>query len=118
MSENEESLKVSKPSGDGVPVYRVALVRESTAVAAKPAAVRKSSDAAEVLRPLFAGLDREQFVVLMLDALLGLKDRRRNRKNGVSRRFGCVGYGAFTLTRPLIPPIRCAPLLVRWLPSR
>jgi hypothetical protein len=28
------------------------------------------------------------------------------RKNGVSRRFGSVGYGAFTLTRPLIPPIR------------
>jgi DNA repair protein RadC len=75
MSENEESLKVSKPTGGGVPVYRVALVRESTAIESPSAAVRKSSDAAEVLRPLFAGLDREQFVVLMLDAqhrLLGM----------------------------------------------
>jgi DNA repair protein RadC len=68
MSENEESQKLSKRSGDGVPVYRVALVRESTstAIESPSAAVRKSSDAAEVLRPLFAGLDREQFVVLML----------------------------------------------------
>ena len=30
--------------------------------------VRKSAEAAEVLRPIFTGLDRGQFVVLMLDA--------------------------------------------------
>jgi len=68
MSESEGSENASRPVCDGVPVYRVALVRESTSVEGPAAAVRKSSDAAEVLRPLFSGLDREQFVVLMLDA--------------------------------------------------
>src|SRR5262249_16574114 len=51
-----------------VPLYRVTLVRESGAGESHAAVVRKSSDAAEILRPLFAGLDREQFVVLMLYA--------------------------------------------------
>jgi hypothetical protein len=68
MSNNEESQKVTLPVGDGVPVYRIALVRESIAIESPSPAVRKSSDAAQVLRPLFTGLDREQFVVLMLDA--------------------------------------------------
>jgi DNA repair protein RadC len=52
-----------------VPLYRVTLVREAeAAVQSHATVVRNSSDAAEILRPLFAGLDREQFVVLMLDA--------------------------------------------------
>jgi hypothetical protein len=40
------------------------------------------------------------------------------RKNGASRRFGSVGYGAFTLTRPLIPPIRCSSIPVVALPQQ
>jgi DNA repair protein RadC len=63
MSDNEESLQ----SGV-VPVYRVALVRESGIGEPPTVPVRKSSEAAKVLRPLFAKLDREQFVVLLLDA--------------------------------------------------
>ena len=67
MSENE-SLKMGKSTARTVPVYRVALVREPTVVESPSACVRKSSEAAELLRPLFTGLDREHFVVLMLDA--------------------------------------------------
>jgi DNA repair protein RadC len=71
MSESEESLKVSipvTPANDVVPIYRVTLVREPTLLESSRTAIRKSSEAAEVLRPLCAELDREQFVVLMLDA--------------------------------------------------
>jgi DNA repair protein RadC len=71
MSKNEESPKVSipvAPANDVVPIYRVTLVREPTVLESSRTAVQKSSEAAEVLRPLFAELDREQFVVLMLDA--------------------------------------------------
>ena len=66
MSEVNEALKANDVF-DGVPVYRVMLVREST-VAELPNPVRKAIEAAAILRPLFAGLDREQFVVLLLDA--------------------------------------------------
>jgi DNA repair protein RadC len=68
MSQNQKSPKVCKPLDDRVPVYRIALVREPTAVDLPGNAVRKSSEAAEVLRPLFEGLDREQFAILLLDA--------------------------------------------------
>jgi len=67
MSEAREPLKAGSPF-DGVPLYRVTLVRESTATKLPSIPVRKSSEAAAILRPLFAGLDREQFVVLLLDA--------------------------------------------------
>jgi DNA repair protein RadC len=63
MSEIEESVKFG-----GVPVYRVALVREFLIGDSHSTPVRKSSEAAKVLRPLFEKLDREQFVVLLLDA--------------------------------------------------
>jgi DNA repair protein RadC len=66
MSEARESSKDSLL--DGVPVYRITLVRESTASELPSIPVRRSSQAASILRPLFAGLDREQFVVLLLDA--------------------------------------------------
>ena len=68
MSQNE-SVKVGKSGGDSVSIYRVALVRESSLIESTTATpIQNSSEAAEVLRPLFAELDREQFVVLMLDA--------------------------------------------------
>ena len=67
MPEERESLNVTTPS-TGVPIYRITLVRESTVGESSSSPVRKSAEAAEVLRPIFTGLDREQFVVLMLDA--------------------------------------------------
>jgi len=68
MSENE-SVKVGKSVGDSVSIYRVALVRESSLIESRTTTpIQKSSEAADILRPLFAELDREQFVVLMLDA--------------------------------------------------
>ncbi len=69
MSENEEAFTVGIAVGnDVVPIYRVTLVREPTVVESLRTAIRKSSEAAEIVRPLFASLDREQFVVLLLDA--------------------------------------------------
>ena len=57
-----------KPRNDfAVPRYRVTLVRENRAVT--PSSLLKTSlTAATVLRPLFAGLDREHFLVCGLDA--------------------------------------------------
>ena len=50
-----------------VPRYRVTLVRENRAVPPS-SPLNTSVAAATVLRPLFAGLDREQFLVCGLDA--------------------------------------------------
>ena len=57
-----------KPRNEyAVPRYRVTLVRENRAM--PPASpLNTSVAAATVLRPLFAGLDREQFLVCGLDA--------------------------------------------------
>ena len=58
----------SKPRNEyAVPRYRVTLVRENRAVPPS-SPLTTSVTAAAVLRPLFAGLDREQFVVCGLDA--------------------------------------------------
>ena len=58
----------SKPSNKyAVPRYRVTLVRENRAFPPS-SPLTTSVDAAAVLRPLFAGLDREQFLVCGLDA--------------------------------------------------
>lgn len=52
-----------------VPLYRVTLVREEIAASATSRrTLRTSADVAELLRPLFEGLDREQFAVVLLDA--------------------------------------------------
>ena len=63
-----EIIRQPKPSNPyGVPRYRVTLVREDgTAAPASP--LQTSLAAAAVLRPLFAGLDREHFLVCGLDA--------------------------------------------------
>jgi len=58
----------SKPSNEyAVPRYRVTLVRENRALPPS-SPLTTSVAAAAVLRPLFAGLDREQFMVCGLDA--------------------------------------------------
>ncbi len=51
----------------GVPRYRVTLVREGRAIPVTES-VHTSDGAAAILRPLFAGLDREQFLICGLDA--------------------------------------------------
>ena len=50
-----------------LPRYRVCLIPESRHTA-PPVMIHNSATAAEALRPCFAGLDREQFVVCALDA--------------------------------------------------
>ena len=55
----------------GVPRYRVTLVREGRAIPVVDT-VQTSEGAALLLRPLFAELDREQFLVCGLDAKHGL----------------------------------------------
>ena len=54
-----------------VPRYRVTLVREGRAIPA-PESVQTSEVAARLLQPLFAGLDREQFLLCGLDVKHGL----------------------------------------------
>ena len=54
-----------------VPRYRVTLVRDNRAVPPS-LPLNTSVAAAAVLRPLFAGLDREQFLVCGLDAKHGI----------------------------------------------
>ena len=50
-----------------VPRYRITLVREGRAIPA-PESIQTSESAARLLQPLFAGLDREQFLICGLDA--------------------------------------------------
>src|ERR1700704_5490217 len=57
-----------KPSNEyTVPRYRVTLIRENRTVPPS-LPLNTSFTAAAILRPLFAGLDREQFLVCGLDA--------------------------------------------------
>jgi DNA repair protein RadC len=68
---SQESLNVirqPKPrKAYAVPRFRVTLVRDKRAVPPS-SPMRDSASAAAILRPLFAGLDREQFLVCGLDA--------------------------------------------------
>jgi DNA repair protein RadC len=48
--------------------YRIELVRESGGDEPEEMTLRTSTDVAQVLAPLFAGLDREMFVAVLLDA--------------------------------------------------
>jgi DNA repair protein RadC len=49
-----------------LPIYRVTLVREGTLATAQPQ-FRSSRDATAIVRAFLAGVDREHFVVLLLD---------------------------------------------------
>jgi DNA repair protein RadC len=61
-------IRQPKPSNPyAVPRYRVTLVRDGRATTAA-APVLTSPGAADLLRPLFADVDREQFLVCGLDA--------------------------------------------------
>ena len=61
-------IRQPKPRHEyAVPRYRVTLVREGRATAPS-SPLTTSVAAAAILRPLFAGLDREQFLVCGLDA--------------------------------------------------
>ena len=48
--------------------YRLELVRESGGDELEETILRTSTDVARELRPLFKGIDREKFVVVLLDA--------------------------------------------------
>ena len=62
------SIRQPKPSHPyAMPRYRVTLVRQNRAMPPS-APILTSVGAADLLRPLFAGLDREQFLVCGLDA--------------------------------------------------
>jgi hypothetical protein len=61
--------------------YRVELVRESGGDELEETILRTSTDVARALRPLFKGIDREKFVVALLDALCR---HRHNAFLGVS----------------------------------
>ena len=49
-----------------VPIYQVTLVREGTLTAPRPR-LRSAQDAAELLRQFLGAVDREHFVVILLD---------------------------------------------------
>ena len=55
-----------RPRPYHVPVYRVTLVRE-TAIPAPAARLRSAAHAAELLRQYLGAVDREHFVVILLD---------------------------------------------------
>ena len=65
------SRQSNAPSRYTVPRYRVTHVREGRAIPAVEF-VQTSEGANRILRPLFAGLDREQFLICGLDAKHGL----------------------------------------------
>ena len=61
-------LRLPKPSHPyALPRFRVTLVRENRAIPPS-SPLTTSTTAAAILRPLFTGLDREQFLVCGLDA--------------------------------------------------
>jgi DNA repair protein RadC len=65
-------LRLPKPSHpSALPRFRVTLVRENRALPPS-SRVTTSATAAALLRPLFAGLDREQFLVCGMDAKHGI----------------------------------------------
>ena len=61
--------------------YRLELVRESGGDELEETILRTSTDVARALRPLFKGIDREKFVVALLDA----KQRTTAAKGGDAR---------------------------------
>ena len=69
---NVNLLRLPKPSHPyALPRFRVTLVRENRALPPS-SPLTASVTAAAMLRPLFAGLDREQFLVCGLDAKHGI----------------------------------------------
>src|SRR5581483_11653572 len=64
-----ESIKTSSPQSHPyrVPCYKISLVREPGYLAPS-CRISDSRSAVDALRPLFEGLDREQFAVCCLDA--------------------------------------------------
>jgi DNA repair protein RadC len=74
---------VSAPPASRVPIYTVTLVREASMTHPQPQ-LRSSQDAADLLRRFLGPVDREYFVVVLLD--------RRNRLIGINT----VSIGSLT----------------------
>jgi len=77
---------------DGIPVYRVSLVRESR-LHCYHKQIRSSADASTLLHTYLADVDREHFVVLMLD--------QKNKVIGINN----VSIGS--LTASVVHPREC-----------
>ncbi len=73
----------SRPSSAYLPIYRVQLVHEA-ALATPRTQIRSSADAAALLRQFLGTVDREHFVVIMMD--------RKNRLIGINT----VSIGSLT----------------------
>ena len=79
----------SKPKKAGVPIYRVALVKEGR-LPTYESRIRSSANAHSVLQEYLADTDREHFVILMLD-----------QKNGV---IGIHTVSVGSLTASVVHP--------------
>jgi hypothetical protein len=93
----EPQMSAAHPQKRGytIPIYRVALVRDAQ-LPATSLAIRSASQAADIVRDYLDGVDREHFVILML-----------NRKNRV---IGLHTVSIGTLTASLAHPreVLCA----------
>src|SRR6266702_4377427 len=58
--------KTTKPKPANIPVYRVTLVREGK-MPTYESRIRSSAIAAKILQDYLSGVDREHFVILLLD---------------------------------------------------
>ncbi len=74
FTQEEQPQCSAKASPAYIPIYRVTLVRERTVE--HYGTLRSSTDVSQFLREYLAGLDREHFVVLMVD--------KKNRVIGIN----------------------------------
>jgi DNA repair protein RadC len=68
MMTQETLTLIEKPTHYRIPVYKVALVRESTLSQLQRPQIRSAAHAAEILSTYLAGADREHLVVMLLNS--------------------------------------------------
>src|SRR5438552_17021011 len=81
--------QTTKPKQPGVPIYKISLVREGR-VACYEQHIRSSADASRLLHTYLANVDREHFVIILL-----------NQKD---RAIGASTVSAGSLTARLVHP--------------
>jgi len=84
--------KTTKPKQASVPIYRVSLVREGR-LPCYEQRIRSSANAAKILQDYLSGVDREHFVILLLD--------QKNQVIGINT----VSIGS--LTASVVHPREC-----------
>jgi DNA repair protein RadC len=82
----------SRVKEDGIPIYRVSLVREGK-LPCYAERIRSSASASQILHTYLAGVDREHFVILLLD--------QKNQVIGINT----VSMGS--LTASVVHPREC-----------